>query len=108
MVVRGIGKAAFNQLLPSPAITSCRCAVRWSRATSTLDVSHKASTLTLSRPANGGSGESDLTIPIHGPKGKAKIYAVATKSAGDWESSKLIVKVEDTGETIDLSEQATK
>ena len=73
-----------------------------------LGCSHKASTLTLSAPANGGSGESDLTTPIHGPKGSAKIYAVATKSAGDWEYSKLIVKVEDTGETIALSEQATE
>src|SRR5471032_657415 len=30
---------------------------------------------------SGGSGQADLAIPISGPKGKAKIYAVATKSA---------------------------
>lgn len=49
-----------------------------------------------------GSGEADLTIPISGPKGKGTIYVVATKSAGDWTYSKLLVKVDATGETIDL------
>jgi hypothetical protein len=51
---------------------------------------------------NGGSGDADLTIPISGPKGKGTIYAVATKSAGEWTYSKLVVKVDATGETIDL------
>lgn len=51
---------------------------------------------------NGASGDADLSIPISGPKGKATIYAVATKSAGDWTYSKLVVKIDSTGETIDL------
>ena len=51
----------------------------------------------------GSSGEADLTIPISGPKGKGTIYAVATKSAGDWTYSKLVVKIDSSGETIDLS-----
>lgn len=51
---------------------------------------------------NGGSGDADLTIPISGPKGKGTIYAVATRSAGEWTYSKLIVKIDATGETIDL------
>jgi cytochrome oxidase complex assembly protein 1 len=51
---------------------------------------------------NGGSGQADLSIPISGPKGKGTIYAVATKSAGDWTYSKLQVKIDSTGETIDL------
>ena len=54
---------------------------------------------------SGGSGTSDLSIPIHGPKGDATIYAVATKFAGDWRYSKLVVKIKSTGETIDLAEQ---
>ena len=54
---------------------------------------------------NGPSGEANLGIPISGPKGKATIYAVATKSAGDWTFSKLTVKV-GGGETIDLNESA--
>jgi len=51
---------------------------------------------------NGPSGQADIAIPISGPKGKATIYAVATKSGGKWEFSKLTVQV-DGGETIDLS-----
>ena len=51
---------------------------------------------------NGGSGDADLSIPISGPKGKGTIYAVATKSAGEWTYSKLQVKIDSTGETIDL------
>lgn len=53
---------------------------------------------------NGPSGEADIGIPISGPKGKATIYAVATKSEGTWSFSKLNVKIDGTGETIDLNE----
>lgn len=53
---------------------------------------------------NGPSGEADIGIPISGPKGKATIYAVATKSEGQWSFSKLDVKIDDTGKTIDLKE----
>jgi hypothetical protein len=52
----------------------------------------------------GPSGEADIAIPISGPKGKATIYAVATKSEGRWSFSKLDVKIERTGETIHLNE----
>jgi hypothetical protein len=54
---------------------------------------------------SGGSGKADLSIPIHGPKGEATIYAVATKFAGEWQYSKLAVKIEHTGETIDLADK---
>jgi hypothetical protein len=40
------------------------------------------------------SGDADLEIPISGPKGKAVIHAVATKSAGKWEYSRLTVAME--------------
>ena len=40
------------------------------------------------------SGAADLQIPISGPKGKAVIHAVATKSAGKWEYSRLTVAME--------------
>src|SRR5438132_4587908 len=53
---------------------------------------------------NGPSGEADISIPISGPKGKATIYAVATKSEGEWSFSRLNVKIDGTGETIDLTE----
>jgi len=51
---------------------------------------------------SGGSGKADLTIPLHGPRGKAMVYALATKFAGDWQYTKLVVKIDKTGETIDL------
>jgi hypothetical protein len=51
---------------------------------------------------NGSSGDADISIPISGPKGKGTIHAVATKSAGEWTYSKLQVKIDRTGETIDL------
>ena len=54
---------------------------------------------------NGPSGEADIAIPISGPKGKATIYAVATKSAGQWEFSKLAVQT-DGGQMIDLNKNA--
>ena len=57
-----------------------------------------------STEVNGASGKSDLTIPIHGPKGKATIYLLATKFAGEWQYTKLVVKIQDTGEMIDLTE----
>ncbi|MGH8102718.1 MAG: cytochrome c oxidase assembly factor 1 family protein [Chthoniobacterales bacterium] len=51
---------------------------------------------------SGGSGQADLSIPISGSKGKGTIYVVATKSAGEWNYSQLVVKTEG-GETIDLA-----
>src|ERR1041384_1901094 len=56
-----------------------------------------------SASANGGSGEANFAIPISGPKGKATIYVVGAKSGGEWNFSKLAVKI-DGGETIDLNE----
>ena len=54
---------------------------------------------------SGASGESELSIPIHGPKGNATIYVTAIKSAGEWRYSKLIVKIAASGQTIDLSDK---
>ena len=51
---------------------------------------------------SGSSGESDLAIPISGPKGKATIYAVATRSAGAWTFSRLEVAIGESGDQIDL------
>lgn len=49
-----------------------------------------------------GSGKADLSIPISGPKGSATIYAVATKSGGKWEYSRLEVVSDDSTTRIDL------
>jgi hypothetical protein len=51
---------------------------------------------------SGSSGEADLAIPISGPKGKAILYAVATKSAGKWTFSTLEVAIKASGERIDI------
>ena len=51
---------------------------------------------------DGSSGSADLTIPISGPKGKAKVYAVATKRAGRWAYSTLEAEIDGRDERIDL------
>jgi hypothetical protein len=51
---------------------------------------------------NGASGESNLAIPISGPKGKGTIYVSANKSLGRWNYSGLVVEVGQTHQRIDL------
>jgi cytochrome oxidase complex assembly protein 1 len=51
---------------------------------------------------NGASGESNLAIPISGPRGKGTIYVSANKSLGQWNYSGLVVEVGQTHERIDL------
>jgi hypothetical protein len=51
---------------------------------------------------NGASGESNLAIPIYGPKGKGTIYVSAKKSLGQWNYSGLVVEIGQTHERIDL------
>jgi hypothetical protein len=55
---------------------------------------------------SGSSGQADLTVPISGPKGRGTIYFVASKFAGEWTFSKLMVEVGKTGERIDLTDKA--
>ena len=50
---------------------------------------------------NGSSGEADLSVPLSGPKGKGTLYVVATKSAGEWNYSKLVFAKPD-GQRVDL------
>jgi len=51
---------------------------------------------------SGSSGDADVSIPLHGPKGAGTLYAVAAKSAGRWEFNTLEVEVEGQAERIDL------
>ncbi|HEY4272390.1 MAG TPA: cytochrome c oxidase assembly factor Coa1 family protein [Candidatus Udaeobacter sp.] len=51
---------------------------------------------------NGASGESNLAIPISGPKGKGTIYVSAQKSLRRWNYSGLVVEVGQTHQRIDL------
>lgn len=52
---------------------------------------------------NNDKGDADLTIPLSGPKGKATVYVVGTRSAGLWTYSKMTAKIAGTDEEIDLS-----
>jgi hypothetical protein len=51
---------------------------------------------------SGPSGTAELAIPVSGPKGNGTVYLEARKSAGEWTFSKLVVKIEQTGQRIDL------
>ena len=51
------------------------------------------------------AGDADLSIPISGPEGKATIYVVGEKSAGEWTFSTLLVEIHRTEQKIDLLEE---
>jgi len=51
---------------------------------------------------NGAAGETNLSIPVSGPKGKGTIYVAATKSLGRWNYSGLIFEIAETHRRIDL------
>src|SRR5215469_4299978 len=51
---------------------------------------------------NGASGESNLAIPISGPKGKGTIYVSANKSLGQWKYFGLVVEIGQTHQRVDL------
>jgi hypothetical protein len=46
-------------------------------------------------------GSADMNFPIHGPKGEAKVHAVATTKGSSWEYSELTATPEG-GRPIDL------
>jgi len=50
----------------------------------------------------GPLGQAELAIPISGPRGKGTIYCRATKKAGRWTFSRLIVEIEATKERIEI------
>jgi hypothetical protein len=51
---------------------------------------------------NGASGETNLSIPVSGPKGKGTIYVAATKSLGRWNYSGLTFEIAKTHQRIDI------
>lgn len=63
-------------------------------------------TLVTGNVSTGGTtGHANLAIPISGPKGTGTIYVVASKAQGTWKFQTLKVKVDQTGESIDLLEE---
>ena len=65
----------------------------------------KGSIFVSSSSQGGSTGRAKLAIPVSGPKGEATIYVAATKTAGKWSFSKLVVQVKGTQESIDLNEK---
>lgn len=53
---------------------------------------------------SGSSGNADLAIPISGPKGEGTVFVAASRSAGQWMISMLIVENKQTGTRINLLE----
>jgi len=49
-----------------------------------------------------GTGLANISIPIKGPKGEAKVYVVGTKEHDEWTYSELYVVPEETNEQVDL------
>lgn len=47
-------------------------------------------------------GMADISIPIKGPEGEARIYVVGTKQNDQWTYSELYVIIEETNEQVDL------
>ena len=56
----------------------------------------------------GASGESNLAIPISGPKAKGTIYLSANKSLGQWNYSGLVVEVRQTHQRIDVLQKSAR
>ena len=55
----------------------------------------------------GASGSANLAIPLHGPRGKATIHAIAEKRRRDWHFTQLIVTPE-AGDEVDLLNVSTR
>jgi hypothetical protein len=57
---------------------------------------------------NGPSGHADVSIPVSGPKAKGTLYAVGSKSAGEWKFETLRLAVEGGSNQVDLLDDSSK
>jgi hypothetical protein len=51
---------------------------------------------------------ADLAFSVSGPKGKARVFAVARKSSGPWEYSVLAATIQGSGRRIAIVESASE
>ncbi|MFN8526521.1 MAG: cytochrome c oxidase assembly factor Coa1 family protein [Chloroflexota bacterium] len=51
---------------------------------------------------NGPSGKAEVSIPLSGPRGSGTLYITATKSANQWQYSRLEVEIPGRSARIDL------
>jgi hypothetical protein len=49
------------------------------------------------------TGYANLTFPIHGPKGSAKVHYIARLTGGKWNQVQCTVTIDKTGKVISLS-----
>ena len=47
-------------------------------------------------------GSADISIPIKGPDGEARLYVVGTKQNEEWVYTEMYVIIDDTDEQIDI------
>ncbi len=47
-------------------------------------------------------GSADISIPIKGPEGEAKLYVVGTKKGDQWTYTEMYVIISETDEQIDI------
>ena len=55
--------------------------------------------------SSGASGHADISYSVSGSKGSGTVYAVADKAEDAWTFTKLALKLDETGERIDLLSQ---
>ncbi|WP_025742633.1 cytochrome c oxidase assembly factor Coa1 family protein [Aquimarina pacifica] len=48
------------------------------------------------------TGSADMSIPIKGPKGEARLFVVGTKEYDEWTYTEMYVIIDETDEQIDL------
>ncbi len=54
--------------------------------------------------ARGPGGVAKVSIPVHGPKGRGRLYVEATRRTGGWEFQTLTLEVEGRPAPIDVLE----
>ena len=55
---------------------------------------------------SGSSGEASFSFPVSGPKASGEVYVDATKEMGAWHINRQVLKIEKTGEQIELTERS--
>jgi hypothetical protein len=53
---------------------------------------------------SGTTGMADISVPVSGPKGGAKVYVSATRSRGQWHYNYVTVQIDATGPQIEVAD----
>lgn len=52
--------------------------------------------------SGGDGGRARLAIPLHGSRGRGTLHVVAQRSQGRWRYTTLVVRLDSSGDSIDL------